>query len=343
MEKYGGLDPNRPIYRIIDFFAFCHLVQSRQLYVPQAANFLDENEGIDALIGELMVKLSFLGDGIGFSWSNHEEAIRHHRVLKLSRYISCWTQQADSVALWSLYSQDKCSVSIQTTIGKLGQAMDRLLDVEGKQRLIAAKPGERILGVCDVKIGPVHYRSLTELHRKVERFGRATDRLQKRLERDGERLSDRWHTSLQQGKTGRSDKLYRELALRPFFIKDVSYQHECEVRATVAVGSAELNEKSLASVHGLLEQSPKLVNFLSAFFTNSGFASYPKEIFVPVPDDFVESVRIDPRCPSHKISYIKRFSGEHRVPILEATSFGYLPRKAGFEFPDSKKLRDRNE
>lgn len=340
-DSFGGLDPTTPIYRILDFFGFARMVESHTLYVPQATGFSDENEGIDAILGGLMIKAGLFRDGIGLPWKNHEEAILHHKVLKTSNYVSCWTLQAESVAMWSLYSTDRCSVSVQTTVGKLRRALDDHWSREGKQKILNAQPDEEIHGISKVTLGQVHYHSLAKLRFRITRFGRALDRLDARLARQGEFLIDRWRNALHDNIQGRSFRLLSELTLEPFFTKDESYAHEREIRAALEVGQAHLTETGLRSARELLEQSPSFHHFLAGFFSRPHADLCPREIYVNVPKDFIESIRIDPRSPAHKTEFIERFAHRNGISTLEATAFGCLPRRTLLDFHVGQEIRSR--
>lgn len=338
-DLFGGLDPATPIYRILDFFGFARMVEDHTLYVPQATRFNDENEGIDAIFRGLIIKAGLFRDGIGLPWKSHEEAILHHQILKTSNYVSCWTLQAESVAMWSLYSTDRCSVSVQTTVGKLRHALDDYWTREGKQKILNAQPDEDIQGISKVALGQVHYHSLLKLRSRINRFGKALDRLDARLARKEEFLIDRWRDALHNNTQGRSFRMLSEFTLEPFFTKDESYAHEKEIRATLEVGRAQLPESGLKSARELLRQSPSSHHYLTSFFSQPIVDLCPREIFLNVPNNFVESVRIDPRSPSHKTEFMERFALRNNIRTVEATAFGYLPRNTSLDFHVGQEIR----
>jgi len=290
-----------------------------------------------------LIKAGLFRDGIGLHWKDHEEAILHHQSVKTTNYVSCWTLQAESVAMWSLYSTDRCSVSVQSTVGKLRRALDDHWTREGKQKILSAQPDEEINGISKVTLGQVHYYSLAKLRSRIDRFGRALDRLDVRLAHRGEFLIDRWSKSLHENKQGRSSRLLSELTLEPFFTKDESYAHEREVRAALEIGQAHLTETGLRSARELLEQAPSFHHYLSGFFSRPPRADLcPREIHVKVPIDFIESVRIDPRSPAHKTEFIERFAHRNGINTLEATAFGYLPRRTRLDFHAGQAIRSRD-
>lgn len=340
-DLFGGLESTTPIYRILDFFEFARMVEDHTLYVPQATRFNDENEGIDGIFRGLINKAGLFRDGVGLPWKSHEEAILHHQILKTSNYVSSWTLQAESVAMWSLYSTDRCSISVQTTVGKLRHALDDYWSREGKQKILNAQTDEVIQGISKVTLRQVHYHSLAKLRSRINRFGKALDRLDARLARKDEFLMDRWRTAFHNNTQGRSFRLLSELTQEPFFTKDESYAHEKEVRATLELGRAQMTESALKSAKELLRQSPSTHHYLAVFFSQPAADLCPKEIYLKVPNDFVESVRIDPRSSAHKRDFIERFASRNGIRTLEATAFGYLTRHTAFAIHEGQRIRSR--
>lgn len=340
-DLFGDLDPGMPIYRILDFFGFARMVESHTLYVPQATGFSDENEGIDGILGGLVIKAGLFRDGIGLPWKSNEEAIYYHSELKMKNYVSCWTQQAESVAMWSLYSTDRCSVSVQTTVGKLRRALDEHWNREGKQKILNAQLDEEINGISKVTLKQVNYHSLAKLRSRISRFGRALNQLDVRLARRGEFLIDRWSKALKDNKQGQSFSLLSKLTLEPFFTKDESYAHEREVRATLEIGQAHLSEADLRSTKELLDQDPSIHHLLAAFFSRPPANICPREIGVTVPHNFIDFVRIDPRSPPHKKEFIEQFAHRNGIITSEATAFGYLPRRLLLDFHVGEEIRSR--
>lgn len=338
-NSFDYLDPTTPIYRILDFFEFARMIEDRTLYVPQATRFGDENEGIDEILGGLALKSGIFRDGVGLPWNNHEEAIIHHQLLKRCNYVSCWTLQPESVAMWSLYSTDRCSVSVQSTVGRLQGALNDHWSREGKQKIFNAQPGEEINGISKITFGQVRYYSLAKLRARISKIGNALDRLDARLARHGEFLIDRWSKAQCEG---RSFRLLRELTTKPFFTKDESYSHEREVRATLEIGQALMTEASIESARELLKSRPSIHQYLAIFFSRPHANLCPPEIYVNVPNDFVESVRIDPRSPGHKSEFIKRFAHRNGIRTLEAMAFGYLPRHTLLNFHVGQEIRSRD-
>ena len=151
---HASLKPTTPIYRIIDFFSAAQLIRDRQLYVPISTQFADDNEGIERSFRTYAIAA---GPCAGFSphFQSKDEFIEQQTLEKMSSYISCWTQQRESVAMWALYSEDRCSVQITTSIEKLSFAFKTLARNEYNPLELSLDNDEKRNLVISVAIMPV--------------------------------------------------------------------------------------------------------------------------------------------------------------------------------------------
>ena len=119
LEVDDSLSDQTPLFRIVDFFSAISMITDNSFMYTRADQFSDPNEGIDRLLRQLEVAIPGGGCG-GMGWWDEETANRHHEAVKRSYYVSCWSKNPESVAMWSLYSLDLCSVRLETTSGNLG-------------------------------------------------------------------------------------------------------------------------------------------------------------------------------------------------------------------------------
>ena len=125
-ELDSAIAESQTLYRTIDFFSACQVVGDRKLMVARSDTFQDRNEGVERLLAQLEAVSAGGGCG-GMGWHDQETARREHEYVKSSCYVSCWSKNPDSVAMWSLYSPDFQSVRIATSAAKLCQVAENLL------------------------------------------------------------------------------------------------------------------------------------------------------------------------------------------------------------------------
>lgn len=289
----------------------------------RADTFPDKNEGIDRLLAQL--EISGASRALGMGWSDSETAHAHHEKIKKSHYISCWSRTAESVAMWSLYSPHCTAVRISTTVSKLRSPLEALLSKYSMDRLTDSDLGNRVVVAVDGHIAPVNYTSLSGIARRVTRRVKAYRRLTSRYAEQGK---------LQPKPTQIDPSFYKREEQRRLTdlratcrLKDISFQHEAEVRLSIRLGE-EVCTSQILENRGRLDPSHKyhvvLKDQLRAWSFISSIALPPRE-FAPCAVDLIDTVAIDPRCPAHKATFIRNWFVEHGITVVESESFGYLP------------------
>jgi hypothetical protein len=178
-EINDTLKPTTPIYRIIDFFSAAKLIRKLLLFVPLATRFSDANEGIDQSLTSHATTSGPCAGMVGRHFQSKQDLIAHHTKEKESNYISCWTQQRESVAMWALYSEDHCSVQVATTIGQLYDAFNTLARNEYNPFTLSLDNDEQRNIVISAHVMPVKYVSLLDIGKQIDRRRRAYDKLEK--------------------------------------------------------------------------------------------------------------------------------------------------------------------
>ena len=124
----GILNPDTPIYRIVDFFDAIALLQTKLLRFSRISKFSDENEGIDLLLHALFLSHGPCKGAIGYSWKTTEDAILHHKLTQSRFYACCWTGDPDSIAFCEEVGLDYVSCSpYRVPIARLAAAQATLL------------------------------------------------------------------------------------------------------------------------------------------------------------------------------------------------------------------------
>ena len=237
-----SLNDHTSLYRIVDYFAAAATVDTRKLMVPKADQFTDQNEGIDRLLLQLE-RLGGFRHGCGAGWSDMHSAKKAHAAVKRSHYVSCWTREAESVALWALYSPSLTAVRIQTTVGELRAAIEDLASRYSVLRLSNSDLGKRVVASIESCIVPVQYICLENTARLVSRRVGARRRIVERYARHRREMP----TLSEMGENFFSREEQRRLISLEGScrVKDSSFRHEHEVRAILKLGEETVDERML--------------------------------------------------------------------------------------------------
>jgi hypothetical protein len=313
--------PSIKLYRTMDFFGASAMHSERTLMFTRADLFEDKNEGIDRLLGQIEAALPNSGCGMG--WSDLATAKKEHERLKRSHYISCWSREAESVAMWSLYSSDLCSVRVSTSLSKLVSATSSLAEKYSIARLRTEPSALPFVATASARIEPVVYESLATITRVVSRRASARTRLFNQFKRTGrpiptiDEINPRYW---EREKQRRFNELRTTCRL-----KDSSFLHEAEIRLNVRVGELkswrpdQLNIDHLDPAHAYHDDLIELLKTLGNLQT----LEIPPREFVKCNESLIETVAIDPRCPTHKRKFIERWFKENGVRVVDSTCFGF--------------------
>ncbi|MGB6006800.1 hypothetical protein [Castellaniella sp.] len=319
------------LYRTMDFFSAAAMCSSMTLMFSRADTFSDRNEGIDRLLTQL--ELTQPGSGCGMGWSDAETARRMHDRVKQSHYISCWSRNAESVAMWALYSPDHCSVRVSTTVSKLLPAVENLASKYSLLRLNSSDLGKRVAVAVMGSIEPVTYENLADISHRIGRRAKARQRLDERYERMGrERPS---LTEINPRYWEREEQRRFSDVRTTCRLKDASFSHEAEVRLSVRIGEETFSANMLDD-QAMFEPTHQYHSLLKENFRFWGWIStvqIPEHEFVNCSVNLVESVAIDPRCPPHKAHFMATWFRERGIRVVNSTCFGYLPNTFP-AFPD---------
>lgn len=330
-EMDAALEPGQHVYRTIDFFSAAAMVSQRSFMFSRADTFEDKNEGVERLLRQL--EATSPDSGCGMGWTDQNSAREEHESLKRSHFISCWSLTPESVAMWSLYSLDYCSVRVSTSIGKLEGVVEELLHKYCISRIKRADLDTRVVVAIAGRIAPVTYVALSDIAAKVRRRAKARIALSNRYRRKGQPMPT---VNYSDSNYWRREQQRRFIELQTSCsLKDVSFQHEKEIRLTVRLGE-EHCRPSVFDEQKLLNPSHPHSSVLKSMLNVWGFVrevGIPEREFVTCPEDLIESVALDPRCPPHKAAFMRKWFEQQGVPVVQSTCFGYLP--ASFDiFPD---------
>jgi hypothetical protein len=326
LEIESELSDDEPLYRIVDFFAAAQLIESGELRFSRADTFADPNEAVERLLRQLELS-GPAGGCMGAGWRDASSAAQYHERIERSHYVSCWTQIPESVATWMLYSPDTNGVRISTTVGKLKAAVINLMAEWSIARLSRADLDNDLLVAVSGRLGRVRYESLPQLSQRVHRRVNAYGRIVERYQRSGKQLPKINEVSERYCPREEKRELTRDF--QTCNLKDTSFRHEHEVRATVRFGEERCDQKMLDELKPLVEPSNNhhriaKTRLSSWDWVRSEFEPY---VFSNCPDGFVDSVALDQRCPIHRKNFMAAWFEQHDVRVEESYCFGYVPAR----------------
>nr|WP_324259520.1 hypothetical protein [Cellvibrio fontiphilus] len=324
LEIHESLKEDTVLYRTLDFYGAANIIKDRKFMFCRADQFQDRNEGIDRLLAQL--EAARPNSGCGYGWKDKETAKKEHERVKLSHYISCWSTNAESVAMWSLYSTDLCSVRVSTTVGKLRSAVENLIQKYNIDRFTQDDIGKPITIACNARIAPVVYASLHKISALVARRSKAAKIAYERYEKKNGCPPPIFHESTTNYWNRENQREFKELRMT-CNLKDRSFEHEAEVRVAVRLGREPLRKRFIDEIECMNPEHEFHKPFLRtlSYFSLLNEKCTPEREFVDCHDNFIDSVAIDPRCPNHKANFMIDWFKSHNIKIVESTCFGYLP------------------
>jgi hypothetical protein len=194
-------------------------------------------------------------------------------------------------------------------------------------RLKESDLGRRVVACAKARIAPVAYKSLIELLKKASRKLKAYNRLETRYRKEGKDfpkpLGDIPARFLEREKRRRIFTSADECSL-----KDNSFDHEKEVRIVIILGEEACNERIL-ELQEVIDKGPEHQEVIKTVLRSLGNIKTfqpPEREFIDCPENFIETVAIDPRCPAHKEKFIRNWFEGHGVEVVKSNCFGYLSK-----------------
>ena len=116
---------SKKIWRYMDFTKFVNLLHTESLFFCRADRLDDKWEGIfpKKMIDKFSLNKKFIksDDGNKYNWCEWQ-IIKEAR----SHLINCWhVNDHESDAMWKLYSSNKQSIAVQSTIGRLKRCFNK--------------------------------------------------------------------------------------------------------------------------------------------------------------------------------------------------------------------------
>lgn len=288
--------------------------------MTRVSTYPDQNEGVDRLVRALYASAAGQGCG-GFGAHDAASAAKIVHEERNCRFVSCWSKNPESHAMWSMYSPDHASVKAQTTVGKLQEVCAlalaeqwswfyfTLADEELKQTAI----------LCDAEVLPARYEDLQHLLRRLARRTRLARSVVKETKfslgksrRNGRKVSSQW--------TG---------FLEPSVLKHRAFEYEAEVRVALRFGwepslISHVEEKRSAMVEAAEGSATALGGLRGIHRVTQPRVGETnlRHYSAPIPDGMISAAFIDPRAPEHKRNFIANYLCERGVEVKTSEAFG---------------------
>lgn len=112
-------EPDTPIWRYVGYPKFNWIFHTRQLHFHQAADQKDPYEGgIPKAVEEKYKE----AEETKFSFGEYREVAEHSRKIT---FLNCWhINDGESAGMWDLYGRSNRSIAIESTVGKLNEALE---------------------------------------------------------------------------------------------------------------------------------------------------------------------------------------------------------------------------
>lgn len=281
------------IYRFLSFFDLYKILNEKKLRFRKLAKMTDKNEGLGEVLS-LHEDLQLVG------YISDEKNVREQHDYTLeSNFICCWTKTSESIAIWSLYSEENCGIRIKTSLRKLNLS---LMNFSGNNYAYDFHPdikqGQQV--TIRTNLNDVEYVDFYELKEKIR---------QRFLDFKLGNIKD-WHEFQKNSIIGHNGWRF----------KDEAYSHEQEIRALISLGI-----RNSVTKEKWRENMP-----INLPFDSPSPGTLSDDIYVDVDDNFLEEICFDPRCPQFKREVFENIIDIHNVKIVESKAFGYAPNIESF-------------
>ncbi len=275
------------------FFELYNLIINNKLKFSRLSMMMDKNEGFGVAL-----KSQLSSFGLHFNCT-HEEIISSHENVKYSNYITCWSKEKDSIAMWLLYSKNKDGIRIKTTRKKLKNYTDLFLNSNLWYKHYKSAPGalQTISPVC--QLDDVTYTDFNDIYLKLHELHHAhQSRINELTDESIQELISIKNANKEISKISNDTfNEGNEILQNSLFLKDKAYSFESEVRACLPSMSVR---NDLSYEEHKNQQKPYDIAYFSSTMNLDYKNSLPNIIHIPINNDFIEEICFDPRMEEYK-------------------------------------------
>lgn len=299
------------LYRIMSFFELYELLINKRLKMTKLKLMEDLNEGFAFSLRKLLPS-SF---NPGFLISNPEtkESYTHARE---SNFITCWTKEKESMAMWLLYSKDFKSIRIKTSREKLKNVIDNYFNEIIYTNHFYSEAGT-IMTNLPAMINEVKYIDFEDYQKKISTLKENFDLSLKSLE-----------DKTVENYSNLTKKLFEELEkIIPhediLFLKNNAFSHEKEVRAGISF--VKRNNMTKEEVDERFNRDETISDLTGTFiFKQIEINDFASVHYIDLKiDNFIEEICFDPRMPSYqKDIYLEILGLKNDKRVVSSNIFG---------------------
>ena len=249
----------------MSFFELYKLAKHNKLKFSRLALMDDTNEGFAMVLSR-----------------KKGNNLKLHKVLKNSHFISCWTQEKDSMAMWLLYSRNRDAIRVKTTDKKLKKHADKYCVSHYHKDTKSLEVGTIFSPSFSSKTNFVNYRSYSDVAAQVQRDG------------------------------------WKSVILDSCMIKDEVYKFENEVRSCIHLQKRNDISSQEIDVYHKRNTIAKILNDGTAEELDDCNDSV---IYIDVESDFIEEICFDPRMQEYQVDIYKEILGIPKSKIKSTNIF----------------------
>jgi len=257
------------IYRYMSFFELYSLLNHNKLKFSKLSLMEDKNEGL------AVVFQSMLPRGLFYSSSTHKELLDYHNDVKDTNYISCWSKEENSIAMWLLYSKNKDYIRVKTTYKKLKNASDDFCKKNYWTEHLHSPEGTMQTSHPFSTVSEVNYKNYIELLQKVKILVDSVNNEQKiffdHKTKDFKELLNKDRNFKFSEMRNKFEDEAKNIIDNALLIKDDAYKHESEIRAIIEVNRRNeitydkwliADKNSIPYIFGLITYGEVPLNYL---------------------------------------------------------------------------------
>ena len=286
-----------PIYRIMSIYEFYELYVNHRLKLTLFALQKDKNDGIEHLLKD------FIFNTIGYV--EKENIPKKLETIRNNNYMTCWTQNPESIAMWSLYSPNKEAIRVKTTKQKLRNCLLKFI-WNNECHSQWDRPLQRLVTKSN------HIRDHIQ-RAKYEDTRKLVEEIKKDLLSLIEKSKSITNTEILEHINKIEDKYS---FLDENFIKDESYSYEQEIRGRVETGINILEQYETYDEWEKTNPYNKL-----PIKNNKRVQAEDKIQYANTEPNFIDEICFDPRMPSYKKNSIIDMIKIDQTKIAESKCF----------------------
>lgn len=299
MSKETSVE-NHKIYRFISFFELYETLYNKRLRLSKLSTFEDKNEAV----GQVIQQQNYYSHTLKTS----SQLLEEQTSILHNTYATCWTQEPEMIAMWSLYSPDCMSIRVSTNTNKLKAALEKANQKLGWSNHIG-EVGTRKMVSWYSELEVLEYVDFSNL-------SKAAIDLSKNFKMECRKKS-KSNKSYYETKDWMDDwvkhrNVLEEFFIRGIFLKDVTYLHENEIRGILRCGIR--NDVTL-------EEFQEDESLTKNLFSRANPNELPSYIFVDIENDFIDDICFDPRMPTYKKDIFIQLLKSITVRITESKAF----------------------